>query len=71
MIARLIAWSARNLVLVLSATAFVTIAGIFALRSQALYHRSAVNCAPARQRARMNFRLSSVGLSNAPAWSSS
>jgi Cu(I)/Ag(I) efflux system membrane protein CusA/SilA len=33
MIARLIAWSARNLVLVLIATAFVTIGGIFALRS--------------------------------------
>jgi Cu(I)/Ag(I) efflux system membrane protein CusA/SilA len=33
MIARLIAWSARNLVLVLVATAFVSLAGVFALRN--------------------------------------
>ena len=36
MIARLIAWSAHNLVLVLIATAFVSVAGILALRNLAL-----------------------------------
>ena len=33
MIARLIAWSARNLILVFVATAFVVAAGLYALRT--------------------------------------
>ena len=33
MIARLIAWSARNLVLVLIATAFAVVAGMWAVRT--------------------------------------
>ena len=45
--------------------------GQVALRSHAEYHRSIVSCAPARHRDRMNDRLSFVGLSKAPALSSS